>query len=238
LKEYIQVDEVKVRGSSRLQRKRKQSLQQHSSALLQTSTQDDQSPMLQNIKGCQALNKQRDDSNAEYSTRMLRLNKRARQIGSSLTHQTPRTILSWLIDANVVLPRAKVQYRGKKDGRPMKEGRITREGIKCICCQKVFTLSKFEAHAGSNCHRPSENIFLEDGRSLMDCQLQLKRENNVRITRSEPHRIKDNRYPANDYICSVCHDGGELILCDRCPSSFHTSCLGLKVCHFNWTAIL
>ncbi|ONI33421.1 hypothetical protein PRUPE_1G423000 [Prunus persica] len=32
----------------------------------------------------------------------------------------------------------------------------------------------------------------------------------------------------SDDICTVCHYGGELILCDKCPSAFHTSCLGLK----------
>ncbi|RDX82192.1 Increased DNA methylation 1, partial [Mucuna pruriens] len=31
----------------------------------------------------------------------------------------------------------------------------------------------------------------------------------------------------NDSICSVCRYGGELLLCDRCPSSFHIDCLGL-----------
>ncbi|KAB2619494.1 hypothetical protein D8674_015363 [Pyrus ussuriensis x Pyrus communis] len=32
----------------------------------------------------------------------------------------------------------------------------------------------------------------------------------------------------NDDICTVCHFGGDLILCDRCPAAFHISCLGLK----------
>ncbi|KAJ0096565.1 hypothetical protein Patl1_27993 [Pistacia atlantica] len=36
-----------------------------------------------------------------------------------------------------------------------------------------------------------------------------------------------------DTICSVCHHWGDLILCDHCPSSYHLSCLDLKVCfHF------
>lgn len=32
----------------------------------------------------------------------------------------------------------------------------------------------------------------------------------------------------NDCFCKVCHDGGDLVLCDLCPSSFHKSCIGLK----------
>ncbi|KAK2660135.1 hypothetical protein Ddye_006668 [Dipteronia dyeriana] len=32
----------------------------------------------------------------------------------------------------------------------------------------------------------------------------------------------------SDDICSVCHHGGDIILCDKCPSSFHHSYLGLK----------
>ncbi|PWA66085.1 Chromodomain-helicase-DNA-binding protein Mi-2 isogeny [Artemisia annua] len=39
---------------------------------------------------------------------------------------------------------------------------------------------------------------------------------------------KDQLENENDYICSVCHYGGELVLCDKCPSSFHISCVGLE----------
>ncbi|KAJ9130205.1 hypothetical protein P3X46_034924, partial [Hevea brasiliensis] len=42
-------------------------------------------------------------------------------------------------------------------------------------------------------------------------------------------RLKDNCHQGeNDHICSACHYGGELILCDQCPSSFHKSCLGME----------
>ncbi|XP_015088248.1 uncharacterized protein LOC107031410 isoform X1 [Solanum pennellii] len=171
-----------------------------------------------------------DGTESESSVGLLRSSKKARQgtLCSSL-HHTPRTVLSWLIDNNVVLPRAKVQYRAKRDGRPMAEGRITRAGIKCKCCQKVHGISSFEVHAGSSYHRPSANIYLEDGRSLLDCQLQMKEKTSLRHTRKRtPLLKKRSHWGTNDYVCSVCHYGGELLLCDECPSSFHTGCLGLK----------
>ncbi|XVF58822.1 hypothetical protein PTKIN_Ptkin07bG0097100 [Pterospermum kingtungense] len=31
-----------------------------------------------------------------------------------------------------------------------------------------------------------------------------------------------------DTICSVCHYGGDLIICDHCPCSYHLSCISLK----------
>ncbi|KAL8208629.1 hypothetical protein R6Q57_008041 [Mikania cordata] len=171
-----------------------------------------------------------ETENSSRKSRVLRSSKRAREDISPM-HQTPRTVLSWLIDNSVIVPRTKVLYRCRKDGHTMKEGRVTRDGIKCGCCQMVFSVSKFESHAGSTYRRPSANIFLEDGRSLLDCQLQLKSDQNARLCKTESHRLKGSRLKLikdNDYICSVCHYGGELVLCDQCPASFHTRCLGLK----------
>lgn len=158
---------------------------------------------------------------ALWTNRVKRSSKRARKEVSP-KYRTPRTVLTWLIDNNVVLPRAKVQYCCKRDSSIMKGGRVTRTGIKCNCCKCVFSLVKFQKHAGSNgSGLPSANIFLEDGRSLLDCQLQIK---NLRLKKKLQNIANDS-----DYICSVCQYGGELVLCDQCPSVFHTSCVGLKV---------
>ncbi|XP_019178442.1 PREDICTED: uncharacterized protein LOC109173642 isoform X2 [Ipomoea nil] len=169
-------------------------------------------------------------ADTKSSPRVLRSSKRARQAALSSSHQTPRTILSWLIDNNVVLPETIVRYCGRKDDPPLKEGKITRDGIKCNCCQNVYSLSNFEIHAGSTNHRPSANIFLEDGRSLLQCQLEMKHKSSVKNSKTEPRMVQGSRHlNQNDHICSICRDGGDLILCDRCPSSFHASCLGMKV---------
>ncbi|CAK9149220.1 unnamed protein product, partial [Ilex paraguariensis] len=218
------------KGIQKLKKRRKFDVLDSASPSKQTITNAD-STLKRKGKDCRALIKQRNNMDGDFSACVVQSRKRAREVAipSSSHHHTPRTVLSWLIDNNVVFPRAKVCYRGRKDGCPMAKGRITRDGIKCSCCQKVFTLSKFEAHAGGTNHRPSANIFLEDGRSLLQCQLQLKRNNNQRSVRTEPRGMKGTRHDiSNDYICSVCHEGGDLILCDQCPSAFHTICLGLK----------
>ncbi|KAI7740949.1 hypothetical protein M8C21_027200, partial [Ambrosia artemisiifolia] len=129
------------------------------------------------------------------TNRVKRSSKRARK-EISPKYRTPRTVLSWLIDNNILLPRAKVQYCCKKDRRVMKVGR-------------------FQKHVGrgsGNSGLPSANIFLED-----DCQLQIKLDRSLRLK-------KKRREIEND----ICQYGGELVLCDQCPSSFHTSCVGLK----------
>ncbi|XP_062017155.1 uncharacterized protein LOC133733544 [Rosa rugosa] len=195
-------------------------------------------PKLKRRKASASSSGFRNGSGVSQPTRVLRSSKRVQEVVTpTSTHQNPRTVLSWLIDNNVVLPREKVHYCSRKGGPSMAEGKISREGIKCSCCQKVFTLSCFESHAGFNethagCsnHRPASNIFLDDGRSLLDCQMQIILERRKRTCRTEPrHRMKGNRVRGeSDYICTVCHYGGDLILCDECPSSFHKSCVGLK----------
>ncbi|XP_042045724.1 uncharacterized protein LOC121791994 [Salvia splendens] len=91
-----------------------------------------------------------------------------------------------------------------------------------------FHTCNFEAHVGSSDRRPSANIYLEDGMSLLECQLQLKLRYISRNSRLERQPKAAQHHRKSDDICSVCHYGGDLLLCDLCPSSFHTQCVGLK----------
>ncbi|XP_031252358.1 increased DNA methylation 1-like [Pistacia vera] len=151
--------------------------------------------------------------------------------------------ISWLIDNNLVLPKSKAHYLGVNG--PLAKGQIDRDGIKCDCCNQVFTLSKFEAHAGSKKHRPAANIFLDDGKSLSDCQRQMFENNEIRRFEKKQHNAiendklcfekKQHKAMENDKLCSVCRSEGELIFCSNCPSSFHKRCLGLKdIANGNW----
>lgn len=176
------------------------------------------------------MNKFSDDMEYRRSVRVSRSSKRTLEVVTpSPSHHNPRTVLSWLIDNNMVLPRAKVYYCEGKGRQRIAEGRISRDGIKCCCCQKVFTVNGFEIHAGSTSSRSAANILFEDGKSLLECQILCNKK--TRNFKKEAFDCRKGGYSKgeNDYICSICHFGGTLILCDQCPSSFHQSCLGLKV---------
>ncbi|KAF9675679.1 hypothetical protein SADUNF_Sadunf09G0057400 [Salix dunnii] len=180
-----------------------------------------------------------NDKKHTKSLRVLRSSKRVQHaVPPDPSHHNPRTVLSWLIDNDIVLSGTKVHYGIQKERNPTVEGRIAREGIKCSCCGEVYTLSGFELHAGSKSDRsgaskyykPAASIFLDDGRSLLECQIQLMRDKEMCNHKEKtPDSLKESwDQDGNDHVCSVCHYGGELILCDHCPSSFHKRCLGMK----------
>lgn len=141
------------------------------------------------------------------------------------------SMFSRLIDLGTVADHEPVFYMRKRDQSVMKEGKITRDGVLCCCCSQLFGLSKFEAHAGSALHRPSANMFLRDGRSVMDCLHSAEsrgKSSNVTATgRRAPSKGKIESDDGNDNICQICGDGGQLMLCDSCPSAFHYDCLHL-----------
>ncbi|KAL8092220.1 uncharacterized protein LOC141720564 [Apium graveolens] len=175
--------------------------------------------------------KSTNKKNIAVSRPVLRSRRRVHPVmDPCLSNSNPQTVLSWLIDNNMLLNMSKVYYGGRENDCKLAEGRVTRYGIMCICCQDTFTLSSFEAHAGSKSNRPSANIYLEDGsgRSLLKCQMQLKCDIDARLSPEDPCQVKIDQHIANDDICTVCHHGGNIIMCDGCPSSFHTVCLGLE----------
>lgn len=134
------------------------------------------------------------------------------------------SVLSWMIENQVVAEKQKVHYLNSQ-----KEGWVTYEGILCACCTKVYSLTDFEAHAGSKRHRPSANIILEDGRTLLQCQMQLlDNDNRSNGCRTKGRRAQLRGRKKNHNECMICHVGGHLILCDHCPNSFHIECINLE----------
>ncbi|KAK9275952.1 hypothetical protein L1049_023227 [Liquidambar formosana] len=115
--------------------------------------------------------------------------------------QLHRTIFSWLIDSGTIQENENICYIDRARERVLKNGRIRRTGILCSCCNEEMTAWELEYHAGcSNRRKPYENIF---------------------VTRTG---VGDQ----HDDACVVCSDGGQLICCDRCPSTYHHTCAGME----------
>jgi hypothetical protein len=140
-----------------------------------------------------------------------------------------RTVLSWLIDSGVISLNDVIQYRNPKDDSVIKDGLITRDGIICKCCSKVLTISEFKIHAGFKLNRPCLNLFMESGKPFTLCQLQAWSAE-YKIRKSRTRVVQAGEDDQNDDSCGLCGDGGELICCDNCPSTFHQACLSTQVC--------
>ncbi|CAL5200963.1 unnamed protein product [Lathyrus oleraceus] len=145
-----------------------------------------------------------------------------------------RTLLSWLIENGVISLNDIIQYRNPKDNSVTKDGKITKDGIVCKCCSEVLTLSEFKNHAGLTVARPCLNLFMESGEPFTLCLLQAwSAEYKARKSQNQPANVVDN--DRNDDSCGLCGEGGELICCDNCPSTFHLACLSAQeIPEGNW----
>lgn len=144
--------------------------------------------------------------------------------GKRFIDERLRTVLSWLINAGVVSLDDVIVYRNPKDGAVVKDGFVTLSGIVCRCCGQVFSVSRFKIHAGFKLNRPCLNLFLESGKSYTLCQLQAWSAE-YKTRKGGKQTVQLDEDDQNDDTCGLCGDGGELICCDNCPSTFHQGCL-------------
>ncbi|XP_031503143.1 uncharacterized protein LOC116266172 [Nymphaea colorata] len=135
-----------------------------------------------------------------------------------------RTILSWMIDSGALFENELVHYRSPKSGALVKDGWVTRDGLLCKCCNNLFSLLAFKIHAGCKAGRLSLNLFVESGESFTLCQLRAWSAE-YKTRKGSIRAAEINEVDLNDDTCGICGDGGVLICCDSCPSTFHHACL-------------
>jgi Tify domain binding domain len=147
-------------------------------------------------------------------------------------YEWKRTVLSWMIDLDVVSENGKVKYIEPEKPDPLAEGKISRDGIQCDCCGKCFTVSGFGVHVGAkNGSSCLSNLFMEDaGFHFMQCLVQAW-EKQWSISKPKGFFLSSEAegVDQNDDTCGVCGDGGDLVCCDKCPSTFHLGCLGMEM---------
>ncbi|CAL4935920.1 unnamed protein product [Urochloa decumbens] len=143
-------------------------------------------------------------------------------------YEWKRTVFSWLIDLDILSVNTKLKCVDESHSKVLLEGIITRDGINCSCCSKVLAVLEFVSHAGGDVNKPYRNMVV-DGLDidLLHCL------NNAWNKQSDSERqdffpISIEGDDPNDDTCGICGDGGDLICCDGCPSTFHMSCLGLE----------
>ncbi|KAJ6819955.1 uncharacterized protein M6B38_398600 [Iris pallida] len=157
-------------------------------------------------------------------TRGTTRNRRDLSIDKKQTILSTKTVLYWLIEMGIISTNDTIQYRDPKSNTVVKEGRISKGGIICKCCNDILCVSRFKFHAGFKVNRPALNLFLTSGRTYTLCQLQAWSVEYKRRKHGIP--VKEvEEMDENDDACALCGDGGELICCDSCPSSYHQTCL-------------
>ncbi|TKW23692.1 hypothetical protein SEVIR_3G003400v4 [Setaria viridis] len=138
-----------------------------------------------------------------------------------------KTVICWLIATGFLTVKDVIQYRDPKSNKVVKDGLVTWEGIVCNCCQKTLSVSDFMAHAGCSNPKSSLGLFLESGKSYTLCQVEAWSAEFM-SRRSNACGRKVEAIDENDDTCGFCGDGGELLCCDNCPSTYHQTCLSAK----------
>ncbi|KAM0866135.1 hypothetical protein ACQ4PT_042811 [Festuca glaucescens] len=143
-------------------------------------------------------------------------------------YEWKRSVFSWLIDLNVLSVNARLKCMDENRSKVLLEGSISRDGINCSCCSKVFAVHEFVAHAGGQVSKPYRNILVDGlDNDLLHCLISAWSKQSD-SERQDFFRVSTEGDDPNDDTCGICGDGGNLMCCDGCPSTFHMSCLELE----------
>lgn len=148
------------------------------------------------------------------------------------------SIFSWLIDSKTIEEGVSVFLSTDNNNNTLlKKGIFKREGILCFCCNKIFSASGFTFHGGrrnnnNNNNKPYQSIFTIRKRiSLLSCMVQAWN-NPEESKRRRFNRIESkstNACDPYDDACMICADGGNLMCCEQCNSTYHQACMAMEV---------
>ncbi|KAK6924278.1 Agenet-like domain, partial [Dillenia turbinata] len=107
--------------------------------------------------------------------------------------------------------------------------KIGNEKLKPVKTKK--SLSSREEETVVDAPQAQDTIFVTHRHRTMTLQrsgFKVRLKDMVSPPRKRKKKKTDHGFLQNDTICTVCHYGGDLILCDYCTSSYHLSCMGIK----------
>lgn len=143
-------------------------------------------------------------------------------------YEWKRSVFSWLIDLDILSVNAGLKCMDESCSKVLLEGLVTRDGIQCRCCSKDFALLEFVAHAGGQVSKPYRNVLVDGlDKDLLHCLISAW-DKQSDSERQSFFPVSTEGDDPNDDTCGICGDGGNLICCDGCPSTFHMSCLELE----------
>ncbi|XP_057795782.1 increased DNA methylation 1-like isoform X2 [Salvia miltiorrhiza] len=175
-------------------------------------------------------------SDGKVKSRRTLLARKPRNGSDYELYEGKRTLLAWMIDLGTVPLGGKVEYKRGRSKRMLLEGKITKDGICCDCCNITHTIQGFESHAEKTPGKSFRNIYLDSGNSLLQCLVD-SWEKHVETDKIEFVCVDVEGDDPNDDTCNVCGDGGDLICCDGCPSTFHNSCLRIEIPSGDWYCV-
>ncbi|KAM7257329.1 hypothetical protein ACFE04_013070 [Oxalis oulophora] len=160
-------------------------------------------------KGFGKFNKKSAFASCRLLTRLKAKKSSKKEAAPSSSPSAPPSMLAWLIECNILSLGDPLYYPWAIDRSLATQGKVVRDGIKCLCCGWCFTVSGFETHANSMHHKQLVNKALEYG-----CTDEKPSTNVV------PEAVSNQDKGQNDNVCSIRHYGREGLLCE--------DCLGLK----------
>ncbi|KAG8374664.1 hypothetical protein BUALT_Bualt10G0019500 [Buddleja alternifolia] len=157
--------------------------------------------------------------------------RRKRSTKNRFTKSTAKaTILSWLIYSGTIQENAVIFSVDETSKQMKNKGKIRRDGILCLCCNKIFTVTNFHLHGGRNSDKPYESIFVVKTKiSLLSYMIEAwNKPEESELHKCNVIEIEGNASDLYDDACMVCADGGNLMCCEECNSTYHQVCIGLE----------